>query len=52
MADFDTWKFSSLVDFARDSQARIKELEHERAELVEEIRKLLQEREDEQNRTP
>lgn len=27
MADFETWKFSSLVDFAREAQAKLAVLE-------------------------
>lgn len=45
---FELWKFDSLVQFARDTSARIRELEAENAELAKdrhdllvELRKLL-----------
>jgi len=48
MADFDTWKFSSLVQFAREAQTKITELEAEvkqlaqdRKDLITEVRRLI-----------
>ncbi len=48
MANFETWKFDSLVKFARESQARIQELEEtlaecdkDRKDLLVELRKMI-----------
>lgn len=48
MADFETWKFSSLVQFAEDAQREIARLEdtvremtQERADFITAIRKLI-----------
>lgn len=48
MANFETWKFDSLVKFARDAQAKIEELEatlaecdKDRKDLLVELRKMI-----------
>jgi len=33
MADFETWKFASLVDFAREAQAKLAVLEIQLAQI-------------------
>lgn len=40
-ANFELWKFDSLVSFARDATKRMTELEAENAELVKDRRDLL-----------
>ena len=48
MANFEVWKFESLVQFAREAQAKIDELEatlrecdRDRKDLLKELRKLI-----------
>lgn len=48
MANFETWKFDSLVKFAREAQERIAELEatlaecdKDRKDLLVELRKMI-----------
>lgn len=48
MADFEMWKFDSLVQFARDMQGRVAELEaalaecdKDRKDLLAELRKMI-----------
>lgn len=41
MADFNVWKFDSLVQFAREAQARIAELEASVAECDKDRKVLL-----------